>query len=105
MIIIVFIIYFHISFRRNYALFLFFLFHNRINQSLYKNCIDVINCEEITSEMCKKKPSEIDIHSILKPNRKIINLKLRDEIQNIYLFIDTYLPFLSMKSELKENQS
>ena len=36
---------------------------------------------------------------------KMVNLKLRDEIQNIYLFIDTYLTFLSMKSELKENQS
>ena len=37
----------------------------------------------------------------------MINLKLRDEMQNIYLFIDVYLflPFLSMKSELKENQS
>ena len=38
----------------------------------------------------------------------MINLKLRDEIQNIYLltytYICLYLPFLSMKSELKENQ-
>ena len=39
----------------------------------------------------------------------MINLKLRDEIQNVYLFIhlstDKYLPFLSMMAELKENQS
>ena len=44
----------------------------------------------------------------------MINLKLRDKIQNIYLFsyflfiyifIYTYLPFLSVKSELEENQS
>ena len=35
----------------------------------------------------------------------MIYLKLRDGIQNIYLFIDTYLPFVSMKSELKENQT
>ena len=40
----------------------------------------------------------------------MINLKFSDEIQNIYLFIDVYLylfvfTFLSMKSELKENQS
>ena len=43
----------------------------------------------------------------------MINLKLRDEIQNNYLFIYLltytyiclYLPFLSMKSELKENQT
>ena len=39
----------------------------------------------------------------------MINLKLRDEIQNIYLltytYICLYLSFLSMKSEPKENQS
>ena len=40
----------------------------------------------------------------------MINLKLRDEIQNTYLFIDVYLYLFvlivsSMKSELKENQS
>ena len=35
------------------------------------------------------KNSEIIIRLIIKP--KMINLKLRDEIQNIYLFIDVYL--------------
>ena len=39
----------------------------------------------------------------------MINLKLRDEILNIYLlaytYICLYLQLLSMRSELKENQS
>ena len=35
----------------------------------------------------------------------MINLNLRDEIQTMYLFIDTYLPILSMKSERKESKS
>ena len=33
----------------------------------------------------------------------MIKLELREVIQNIYLFTDTYFPFVSMKSELKEN--
>ena len=67
-----------------------------------------MNCKEITSEIHKKKKKkkkEIGIRLILKPIAKMSNLKLRGEIQNIYLFIASYLPFLSMKSELKENQS
>ena len=54
--------------------------------------------------------SEINIRLKLKSQlAKMINLKLRDKIQNIYLFIyiliGTYLLFLSTKTELNENQS
>ena len=72
-----------------------------------------MNCKEITYEI-RKKPTEMGKRLNLKPIAKMINLKLKNEIQNIYLFIylffiylfiDSYLSFLSMRSELKENQS
>ena len=51
------------------------------------------------------KNSEISIRLIIKPNRKkMINLKLRDEIQNI-IYRRILIFVCSVKSELKENQT
>ena len=58
------------------------------------------------------KNSEIGIRLITKPNRKMDYFEIKRG-NTIYLFInlfifsfiDTYFPFLSMKSELKEYQA
>ena len=53
----------------------------------------------------KKNKQKLVYEKDLSHIAKMIDLKLRDEIQNIYLFIGTYFPFLSIKSDIKENPS
>ena len=61
----------------------------------------------MTSEIRKKnkKKQKLVYEKYLSHIAKMIDLKLRDEIQNIYLSIGTYFQFLSIKSDIKENPS
>ena len=56
-----------------------------------------------------KKKQKLVYENYLSHIAKMIDLKLRDEIQNIYLFIylfiGTYFQFLSIQSDIKENPS
>ena len=66
--------------------------YSSISELLCLCCVEILKNLPVHSFISliipKKTTSEIGIRLILKPNRKneMINLKLRDEIQNIYLF-------------------
>ena len=73
---------------------------------VYKN-LYLKNYVRNTQKKKKKKKikQKLVYEKYLSDIAKMIDLKLRDEIQSIYLSIGTYLQFLSIKSDIKENPS
>ena len=105
--------YFHISSHRNYALLIFFSFSVILQIKVDKNLHLKNYVRNAQKKTTKKKKQKLVYEKYLSHIAKMIDLKLRDEIQNIYLFIylficlfiGTYFQFLSIQSDIKENPS
>ena len=87
----------------------FFSFSVILQIKVYKKLYlkNYVRNTQKTTKHNKKKIQKLVYKQYLSHIAKMIDLKLRDETQNIYLFvyffIGTYFPFLSIKSDIKEN--